>query len=458
MSKNRKTKRTFSSIQKLDNLKQINLNAAGIDIGADEIYVCVPEGRDKQFVRQFGTFTTDLELIDHWLTQCGITSVAMESTGVFWIPLYERLDSRGYEVYLINAKHIKNVPGKKSDVVDCQWIQKLHTYGLLQNSFRPSDEMLPLRSLVRQREMLIRYRSAHIQHIQKALQEMNLKLDRVVSDVTGKTGMSIIRAILDGERDVNVLASYRDGRCKHPQDVIAKALVGNYREEHLFALQQAVDLYDVYSQKLADCDSKLEERYSVIRPQFVAEELPPLPPPRRKKPHGNEPDFDLRTKLYQMVGIDLTAIEGISALTVQTVLSEIGTDMSRWPTVKHFTSWLGLCPNNHISGGRILKRTTSKNKNRAAQALRTATQSLHHAKAGLGNYYRKMKAKHGPKVATNATAHKMARIIYTMLKNKTAYVPIDLDDYEQKRRDYHLKKLEKQAAKLGLVLSPALTT
>jgi len=447
----KKRKKKSQKVVELKSLTQINLDAAGIDIGADELFVCVPEGRDEKSVRSFGTFTNDLHKVGEWLIKCRVTTVAMESTGVLWIPLYEHLADHGFDVYLINARHIKNVPGKKTDVLDCQWIQQLHTYGLLQNSFRPKEDIVALRSLVRHRGMLIRYRSAHIQHIHKALQQMNLKLDRVVTDVTGKTGMTILRAILAGERDVTRLAAHRDGRCHHSEAEIAQALVGNYREEHIFALQQAIEFYDFYTQQIRKCDNEIESRYAAFRPQVDVEKNP-LPPPKRKKPHGNEPDFDLRSYLYRMAGVDLTAIESISALTAQTVLSEIGLDMSAWQSVKHFTSWLGLCPQNQISGGRVLKRGTAKVVNRAAQALRMAVQSLHRSRSMLGNYYRKMKSKHGPQVATTATAHKLARIIYTMLKNKTAYVPQDIDAYEEKRRQYHIKQLQKQAKRLGFDL------
>ena len=455
MSKKRKSK--AAQVVKLESLKQINLNAAGIDIGADELYVCVPEGRDTKSVRTFGTFTRDLEHVSKWLTKCNVKTVAIESTGVLWIPLYEHLADRKFEVYLVNARHIKNVPGKKTDVLDCQWIQQLHTYGLLQNSFRPQEEMVALRSLVRQREMIIGYRSKHIQHIQKALQQMNVKLDRVVTDVTGKTGMTIIRAIVAGERDETRLAAFRDGRCHRSEAEIAQALIGNYRSEHLFALQQGVEFYDFYTRQLRNCDAQIESRYAVFRPKIDVDENP-LPPPKRRKPHGNEPAFDLRTQLYRTAGVDLTAIEGVSTLTAQTVLSEIGVDMSAWPTTKHFASWLGLCPQNHISGGRVLKRGTAKVANRAAQALRMAAMSLHRSKSMLGSYYRKMKSKHGPQVATTATAHKLARIIYTMLKNKTAYVAHDVDAYEEQRRQYHVRLLRKQAKKLGFELAQASTS
>jgi len=442
-----KKKRTTKPV-KFDSLKQINLNAAGIDIGADDIYVCVPQHVTEMNVQRFGTFTKDLYQISSWLKACRIETVAMESTGVLWIPLYEHLSHEGFEVYLINARHIKNVPGKKTDVVDSQWIQQLHTYGLLQNSFRPAEEMVQLRSLVRHRGMLISCRAQHIQHMQKALQQMNLKLDRVVSDITGKTGMTIIRAILSGERDVTILASYRDGRCHRSEAEIADALVGSYRSDHLFALEQAVALYDFYTTQLTQCDQEIETKYSVLRPDHH-EDLPPLPPAKRKKPTGNEPDYDLRQQLYQLVGVDLTAIEGISALNAQTIISEIGVDMTAWSTVSKFARWLGLAPDNKITGGRVIRRGTTKVVNRATQALRLAAQSVSRSEGPIGRYYRRMKSKHGPQIANTATAHKLARIVYSMLKNRTEYRPNEIDDYEAKRKAYYLNSLKQQASKLG---------
>lgn len=445
-------KKTKKKIVDLEALKQINLNAAGVDIGADEIYVCVPLDRSEENVRCFATFTKDLYAISDWLKECGVEKVAMESTGVLWIPLYEHLSEQGIEVCLVNARHIKNVPGKKTDVLDCQWLQQLHTYGLLQGSFRPTEEMVQLRSLVRHRGMLISYRSQHIQHMQKALQQMNLKLDRVVKDITGKTGMSIIRAILEGERDVNKLAAFRDGRCHRSEAEIANALIGSYREDHLFTLRQAVELYDMYTQQMRNCDDEIEKKYTVIRPRFD-KELPPLPPPKRKSKAGNEPDFDLRSCLYQQCGIDLTAIDGVSSLTVQTIISEIGVDMSAWENSSKFSRWLGLAPNNQITGGKIIRRRTNKVVNRAAQAFRMAAQSLARSKSELGRYYRRMKSKHGPQTANRSTAHKLARIVYSMLKNKTEYRPDEVDNYEAKRRAYHLKSLQKRAKKMGFELT-----
>jgi transposase len=451
MSKPKKKQAVVS----LDSLKQINLNAAGLDIGDDEIYVCVPEGRDTESVRSFATFTVDLHALADWLEACGVTTVAMESTGVYWIPVYEVLADRGFAVNLINARHIKNVPSKKSDVLDCQWIQQLHTYGLLQASFRPAEQMVALRDLVRHRDMLIRYRAAHIQHIQKALQQMNLKLTNVVSDVTGVTGLAILKAILAGERDPQHLAQYRQPECKHSEADIAKALAGNYREEHLFALKQAVELFEFYSQQMRACDEEIEAKYQTFKPQIDLEQSPP-PPPRqgRRKPKGNEPHFDVRTELYQMTGVDLTQIDSINGLTVQTVISEIGLDMNKWPTVKHFTSWLGLSPNNQVTGGKVKKRGRRKTHNRAAQALRMAAQGLNRSQSALGAYYRRMRAKHGPEKANVAAAHKLARIIYFMLKNKTPYRDVGVEGYEQKYRDRLVKNLQRQAHRLGLRVEP----
>lgn len=405
----------------LNSLEQINLDAAGLDIGAEEIYACVPERRDTNSVRRFGTCTADLHTLANWLADCGVTTVAMESTGVYWIAVYEVLAHAGFEVYLVNARHIKNVPSKKTDVLDCQWIQQLHTYGLLQASFRPSEDICALRALVRHRDTLIRCRSTHIQHMQKALEQMNLKLVNVVADITGQTGMMIIRAILRGERDPRVLAGYRHPTCAKSEAEIAKALEGHYRDEHLFTLKQSVELYDFYTQQIRACDDEIAAKYSASKPQIDIEQDPPPVPRQRERPgKDNTPHFDLRSELYKMAGVDLTQIDGVNVLTAQVVLSEIGLDMSKWPTVKHFASWLGLCPNNQITGGRVKKRGRRKTKNRAAQALRMAAQSLNRSQSALGAFYRRMRAKYGPERANVATAHKLARIIYLEAISKTS--------------------------------------
>lgn len=451
--KHKKTKQ--QKIVKLEALKQINLNAAGLDIGAAEIYAAVPEDRAPQSVRSFHTFTRDLHALADWLLACGVDTVAMESTGVYWIPIYEILDQRGFEVLLVNARHIKNVPGRKTDVLDCQWIQQLHTYGLLQGSFRPADNICALRALIRHRDMLIRYRSSHIQHMQKALHMMNVQLTNVLSDITGVTGMKIIRGIVSGDHDPNKLAEYRDYRCGKSKEQIAKALEGNYRTEHLFALKQALELYDLYSQKIKDCDAQIEAMYSAFEPQVDIIEKP-LKDRKRKRnqPEGNEPDFNLRLYLYQMAGVDLTQIDGVNALTIQTVLSEIGLDMSKWKTGKHFSSWLSVCPYNDITGGKVTKSGTKKSQNRAAKALRMAAQSLSHSDSYLGAFYRRIKARSDAPTAITATAHKLARIIYAMLRDQTEYIDPGADFYEEQYRQRAIKNLERKAKKLGLKVMP----
>ena len=439
---------------KLDSLKQINLNAAGLDIGSAEIWACVPEGRDEVSVRVFETFTVDLNALADWLEGCGIDTVAMESTGVYWIPIYEILEERGFEVYLVNARHLSNVTGKKTDVLDCQWIQQLHTYGLLRASFRPEEDMVALRAYIRHRDNLIRDRASHIQRMQKALSLMNIQLNNVIRDITGETGLKIIRDIVAGQHDPIKLAQHRHPRCHSSEDEIAKALQGNYRPEHLFALKQALDLYDYYTQKIYECDVEIEAKFATFKPQVDLKENP-LPSPKKKRHRKNDPHYDLRTILYQTCGIDLTAIDAIDAVTAHKIIAEIGLDMSPWPTVKHFTSWLGLAPNNKITGGKIIGRGAKKTHNRAAQALRVVARSLAHSDCALGAFYRRIRAKKGATVANVATAHKLARIIYFMLKNRTEYEDPGATYYEEQYRQRVIKNLKRKAEKLGFELVPA---
>jgi transposase len=440
-------------VVKLESLKQINLNAAGLDVGAAEIWACVPEDRAEPSVRPFKTFTPDLHALADWLQACDIDTVAMESTGIYWIPVYEILVERGFEVKLVNAHHIKNVPSRKSDVMDCQWVQQLHTYGLLRGSFRPDEQMRAVRTYTRHRAMLIQSRSQHIQHMQKALQQMNLQLTNVISDITGQTGLNIIRAIVAGERNPDILAQFRNSHCRQSQAEIAKALTGHYKEEHIFELQQALQLYDFYTAQMQACDVQLEAKYAAFKPQVDVTQHP-LPPRKRPQREGNAPDFDLRTYLYRMTGVDLTQIDGINALTVQAVLAEIGLDLNPWPTVKHFTSWLGLCPHNAVSGGKRLNSRTKRTQNRANTALRMAAQSLSHSHSALGGYYRRQRARHGAPKAITATAHKLARIIYYMLKQRQPYRDPGEGYYEQQYQERLLKKLKRQAAELGWQLVP----
>ena len=451
--KKRKRKRKVTD---LDALEQINLNAAGIDIGAEEIFVAVPKGRDAESVRSFPTFTVDLHRMADWLEMCGIETVAMESTGVYWIPLYEILEERGFDVNLVNARHIKNVSGRKSDVLDCQWIQQLHTYGLLQPSFRPPEQICAIRSLVRHRDMLIRYRSSHIQHMQKALILMNIQLTNVLSDITGMTGMKIIRDIVAGKRDPEVLARHRDRRCRKSESEITKSLEGNYKREHVFALKQALELYDFYDRQLRACDVELEAMYNEFEPPDGPGTEPPAP--RTTKRRKNQPYFDLARSLYRLTGVDLTQVDGLDTMTVQTILSEIGTDMSPWPTVKHFTSWLRLAPNNKVTGGRVRSRRTQPTQNRASTAFRIAAQSLARSDSALGAFYRRMRARHGAPKAVTATAHKLARIVYFMLKRREPYRDPGADYYEEQHRARVIRSLQRRAAKLGMQLEPVAAT
>jgi transposase len=435
-------------------LPVVNLNAAGLDIGSAEIWACVPADRDPQPVRKFGTFTPDLLDLADWLQKCGVATVAMESTGVYWIPVYELLQERGFQAYVVNARHLKNVPGRKSDVQDCQWIQQLHSFGLLSGSFRPEAEMCALRAYLRHRASLLEHRAAHIQHMQKALQQMNVQLTQVLSDITGETGLAIMRAIVAGERDPVKLAQRRDPRCAHSQDEIAKALTGHYRPEHVFALKQALALYDFYSRQIQECDAELERHYSACQP-VVDIEQNPLPPSHKTNTHSkNAPSFDVRTHLYRLTGVDLTAIDGLNEVTAQITLSEIGTDMSKWRTEKHFCSWLHLAPHNEISGGKVLSSHTLAGPNRAGQALRLAAQAVGRTNTALGAYYRHVRAKYGPERAIVATAHKLARIVYHLLKYREPYQDMGCAEYEQRRREGEVNQLKRKTAKLGFTLMP----
>lgn len=450
----KRKKKPVKNAQPLDIMEQINHNAAGLDIGAAEIYACVPGDRDEQSVRVFPTFTVDLYALADWLASCGIDTVAMESTGVYWIPIYEILEARGFEAYLVNARHLKNVPGRKTDVLDCQWIQQLHTYGLLRSSFRPPEKICAMRALAHQRGNLIRYRSAHIQHMQKALELMNIKLTQVISDITGVTGMSIIRAIVDGERDPQVLAGFRNSKCAKSEEEIAKALQGNYKAEHLFVLKQSLAQYDFYLRQIQECDAELEAMYADHPSVEPDDKVGPPPKPARGKPRKNQAHFDLASSLYEMLGVDLTAIDGLDALSVQNIITVTGIDMSPWPTVKHFCSWLCLSPFNDKSGGKTLRTGSKKTQNQATQAFRLAAQSLSRSNSALGAFYRRMRAKHGPAKANKATAHKLARIVYSMLKNRTAYVDPGPDHYEKQYQKRTLRNLKRKAAKLGMELVP----
>lgn len=437
------------------NLPTIHPNAAGIDIGANRHWVSVPPSREPESVRSFGCFTADLYALSAWLKQCQIETVAMESTGVYWIPLFQILEAQGLEVNLVNAHHVKTVPGRKSDVLDCQWLQQLHSYGLLSGSFRPEDQICVLRSYMRQRDNLVKSASTHVLRMQKALTEMNVQLHRVISDITGTTGMRILRAIVAGERNPKVLAAMKDRRIKASQDDIAAALTGDCRAEQLFILQQELQLYEIYQQQLAACDVEIERHLNDFSDQVDPNiEPPPKPKRRGKKQPGNAPDFDLRTHLYRITGVDLTQIAGLGALSVLVILSEVGLDASLFPTVKHFVSWLGLCPGSRITGGKVKSSKTRRVVNRAANAFRMAAQTLSRSQSALGAFYRRMKARLGGPKAITATAHKIARIFYHVWSKGDAYVDPGVDAYEQKYQERMLNHLQRKAQSLGFDLVP----
>jgi transposase len=428
-------------------LTLINPNAAGIDIGSASHFVAVPPDRDDEPVREFPSFTSDLNALADWLAACGVDTVAMESTGVYWIPLFELLDARGFTVLLVNARHVKNVSGRKSDVLDCQWLQQLMTYGLLSGAFRPADAVCALRSLSRQREMLLRSQGRHVQHMQKALTQMNIQLANVISDVAGETGQKILRAIVAGERDGHVLAEMKNVRIRASNDDIAKSLQGNWRPEHLFALKQALALFDFYGTQLAECDGAIEAQLETLH---VHEGTPDKGKKRGRS--RNAPKFDLRTHLFKICGVDLTRIDGIDITTALTVVSEVGPDMSRFTTVKQFTCWLGLCPGTKITGGKVMSGKTKRVANRAAQALRLAAAALRTSKSALGAYFRRMCSRMDKPKAVAAAAHKLARLIYTMLTKGEEYTDQGQDYYEERYRQRVLYHLAQRAEKLGMKL------
>jgi transposase len=445
----RKVKSSRASVPVLHCL---NKNAAGVDVGASEVYVAVPPDRDSQPVRRFSSFTGDLHAATNWLKSCRVDTVAMESTGVYWIPLFQILEARGFKVLLVNARHVKNVPGRKSDVSDCQWLQYLHSVGLLRGSFRPDQLVCSVRSILRHRDSLVRMASVHTQHMQKALDQMNLQLHHVISNINGLTGMAIVEAILSGERNPQALAKLRDPRIKASEDTISKSLVGDYRREHLFTLRQSLAAYRYYQDLIAACDSEIEQ-YLLAFESKIDVTKHPLPAAKdQRKPRRNELRFDLRNHLYRIFGVDLTRIPGLNPLTVHTLLTEVGPDLSRFANASAFASWLGLCPDNRISGGKILFVKTRVVKNRAAMALRMAAQSLHRSHSSLGQYYRRMRAKLGTPKAITAVAHKLARIIYHLLTTGKPYDETVSAQNDMQYQQRYETRLRKQARALGFEL------
>ena len=434
-----------------ESIAVVHPHAAAVDIGARMHVAAVASDRDEVPVRTFGTFTGDLHEIANWFSRCGITTVAMESTGIYWIPAFEILEQRGFDVVLVNARDARHVPGRKTDVSDAQWLQRLHAYGLLRGSFRPRGEIVALRAYLRQRERLLDYAASHIQHMQKALSLMNLQLHLVVTDITGATGMRIIRAILGGERDPAILANFRDVRCKATSDTVREALTGNAREEHIFALAQAVELYDFYQSKVAECDERIEAVLADLKRSAV-QPAESLPKARHRTRQPNAPAFDARAVLHAILGVDLTQIHGLGPYLSLKLIGECGTDLSAWPTAKHFTSWLSLAPSNKISGGRILSSKTRRSNSRAAALLRLAAVTVGRTETALGAFYRRLSARVGKAKAVTATARKIAVLFYNTLRHGMAYADPGARYYEERYHERVLANLRRRAHSLGFSL------
>lgn len=441
-----------------DGLEVVHADVAGIDVGSAAHVVAVSPERDAQPIRTFGCFTPDLRDLAEWLRGCGVRRVVMEATGVYWMTLYRVLEEREFEVSLVNAAHARNVPGRKTDVWDANWLRRLHTYGLLEKSFVPAREIGRLRALWRQREGLVRLSSMHIQEMHKALEQMNVQLHKVVSDVTGVTAMAIVRAIVAGEQDPHRLLGLRCTAIRATDEVLLKALTGYYQDEQVFILGQAVQAYDFVHTQIEECDKQLKSALAALQPRMPPSGgAPPALTPRRRSPRKNQVHFDLRAELVRVTGVDLTSIDGIDALTAQTVVSEVGSDMSAWPSEGHFASWLGLAPNNRITGGKVRGRRTRKVHNRIADALRVAAQSLSRGKSAMAAYLRRLKAKVGPAKAITATARKLACWIYRLLRYGQAYVDHGQAHYEQQQRKREENRLRNRAAQFGYQLVCAST-
>jgi transposase len=429
-------------------VEEVFTNAAGIDVGASSHWVAVPGPATAEAVREFGVMTDDLHTLADWLLQCGVDVVALESTGVFWIPLFEVLERRGLQVWLVDARQLKYVPGRKSDIQDCQWLQKLMSLGLLRAAWRPADAVCVIRAIVRQREVLLTEQSIWIQRMQKALVQMNLQLTEVLTDVMGATGQAIIRDIVAGERDPARLARHRTDRIKASAAAVQRALTGNWREEHLFVLQQALAMFDSVAQRVTECDAKIEALLAPLGTHEVTLSG------RAKSRHKNSPQFDARTALARWAGVDLTRIDGMALGTALTVLSEIGPDLSRFASVKQFCSWLNLCPGTKISGGKVLSAHTRRSANRVRQALKMAAMSVARSDSALGAFYRRLCARMDKPRANTATAHKIARMIYFMLTRGETYVDQGQHRYEAQQRERNLAALKRRAAALGFQVTP----
>ncbi len=431
-------------------LSTINEHAAGLDVGSTFHVVAVRSDQDDEPVRTIRSFSGDLHAMADWLKRVGIETVAMESTGVYWIPVFEILEAHGFEVLLVNARDVKNVPGRKTDVNDAQWLQRLHQHGLLRASFRPRDELVGLRAYLRHRQGVVEYAASHVQHMQKALMQMNVQLHHAVADITGLTGLKIVRAIVAGTRAPEELAKHRDARCAASEETIREALTGNYRPEHVFALKQALELWDVYQAKIAECDVEIEAALASLNDKHP----PPgtTLPPRRQPKGKNEPNFDVRTALHKMLGTDLSQIHGFGPYTVLRLVAECGDDMTKWPTEKHFTSWLSLAPGNKISGGRVLSSHTRRSSNRTAALLRLVAVAVGKTQTALGAFYRRLGARIGKAKAVTATARKLAVLFYRALRFGMTYADPGAKYYEERYRHRVIENLTRRARNLGYQL------
>lgn len=439
--------------QDLSLLERIKPDVAGIDCGSTQHFVAVPPDRDAEPVRSFGTYTGELSRLVDWLSTCGVRSVAMEATGVYWIALYEMLEARGFEVLLVNARHVKNVAGRKSDVQDCEWLRELHSVGLLRGSFRPADALVALRAYLRHRDALVQNTTTLVQRMQKALVQMNVQLPVVISDITGLTGLRILHDIVAGRTDPAQLARHRDPRCHASEAEFVAALTGNYRAEHVFVLKQNLELFELHQHKLADCDAAIEAHLQRISVQ-IRVPTTPLPAPRKRfKPYKHEPRFEMRAYVHHLTGADLSQIDGIGPYTALRLISEIGTDMTRWPTEQHFTSWLTLAPRNKISGGRLLSSRTPASANRAATILRIVAMTLGRTQTALGAFHRRLAARAGKAKAVTATARKLAILVYRMLKGGLVYQDPGPAAYDASQRTRVLRRLRQRAERLGFALT-----
>lgn len=425
-------------------------NAGGIDIGATEIFVAVPADRDTDAVQSFPTFTQDLHALADWLQQCGVDTVAMESTGVYWIPLFQILEARHIEVHLVNAQHVHHVPGRKSDVLDCQWLQYLHSVGLLKASFRPENAVCEIRSLMRHRENLVQMACEHVQHMHKSLDQMNLQIHHVISDITGVTGMAIVDAIVSGKTNPQELAKLRHARIKASVEVVTKSLVGDYRPEHIFTLKQSLTAYRHYQQLIAECDREIQQRVEA----FDSKNDGTTSAADSPSTTSTGSSFDLHSHFERIFGVDLTRVPGFECLRIQTIFSEIGADLSKFPTDDSFCSWLNLCPKDGTSAGRRIRTPRMKTKNRVTQTFRLAAQALQNSKSYLGDYYRSQRARHGAPKAIKNTAHKLARIFYHLLKTRQPYDETIFAKLEARNHERRLRKLQSQAKQMGYSLVP----